>query len=179
MSKTEKTLRGILVACIIAVLAMVVAPVEPAAARTVSDPGTPPAPTEMRGWRLERIWARQQRAHDRMGFLFDHVEQRINRAQELIDRAASNGKDISALQSALDAFTRAVQDARPSYESAKGIIASHAGFDANGTVTDVEIAATTVKDMAEKLEAVRSTLLPAMRDLRDALRAFRDANRPG
>jgi hypothetical protein len=119
-----------------------------------------------------------QRRYDRLGFMFDHVQQRIDRAQELIDRAKSNGKDASGLESALAAFSDAVADARKTYEGTKGIIASHKGFDVNGDVLDPESAAETVKELGQKLEEIGDILRHPARELVDALREFRRANRP-
>src|SRR5262245_59649015 len=77
--------------------------------------------------RLERVWARELRFYNRLGKL----DQVIDRVQKLIDRAEANGKDASGVQSALDAFKAAWKDAHPTYESMKGTINSHQGFDAN------------------------------------------------
>jgi hypothetical protein len=57
-------------------------------------------------------------------------------AQNLIDRVNENGKDTAAL----NAFDNALKEAHSLHESAKGIINSHQGFDADGKVSDHEIA---------------------------------------
>ncbi len=143
-----------------------------------SDPSTPTAPTQITTDRLEQIWAKEQAAYDRLGKFFDNVDARISKAQELIDKAKANGKDVSALQAALDAFSDAVKQAKPIYESGKGVIASHQGFDSNGKVTDQTKAIDTVKDLGGKLKEIRQTIFPAAKALREAVRAFRQANHP-
>ena len=140
-----------------------------------SDTATPAAPSFTR---LERAWAREQRVYSRMGKFFDNIDTRLERAQQLIDRAKANGKDVSALQAALDAFSAAVKQARPTYEGIKGIISSHQGFDNNGNVVDAVKALETVQDMHGKLKDTRRTVLPAAHALRQAIRDFRDANQP-
>lgn len=138
-------------------------------------PSTAPLPSNER---LELIWAREQALHDRMAVLFDHADDIIARAQDLLDRAKANGKDVTALQSALDAVADAIKTARPVFESSQGTIAAHKGFDGNGNVTDSAAAAVTVKELGEKLRETRSILLEPLRDLRAAIRDFRRANGP-
>ena len=159
-------------------LGMLLTPAAPVHAQGNSEPVTPPAPAEKRSLRLERVWNRQLRIHDRLVIMFDHAQQRITGAQELIDRAATDGKDVSALQASLEAFSDALQEARPVFESTKSVIASHKGFDANGKVTDAELAAGTVTEMVAKLQQLRNILFDPGKALRGAIRAFREANRP-
>jgi hypothetical protein len=126
--------------------------------------------------RLERAWAREQRVYDRLGRCFENVDRRIQRGQQLIDKAKANGKDVTALQAALDAFDAAVKQAHPTYEGLNGIVSSHQGFDANGAVIDPVKAYQTVLDMRDKLQAIRTTVIPAAKALRQAVRDFRLAN---
>jgi len=121
---------------------------------------------------LKRIWARQLRMYEHFGRT-DNVIQRI---QGMIDRAGANGKDVASVQSALDAFTTAVKDAKPIYESMNGIVNSHQGFDANGKVTDVEKAKETVRAMGGKLREIRTTMDEIGRALREAIKDFRETN---
>jgi len=137
------------------------------------DPA-PPASAEITGERLERVWARQLRIFERMGRADEFAEG----VQGLIDRAEENGKDVAAVQAALDAFKATLKEAQPVYESAKGIIHSHQGFDENGKVTDLEKAKETVRSMHGKLLEIRETMDGTGRALMDALRAFREANPP-
>ena len=122
--------------------------------------------------KLERVWARQLKVYERIG----RADEFVTKIQGLIDKASANGKDISAVQTALDAFTEAAKNAKPVYESMKGIVNSHQGFDANGRVTDPEKATETVKAMAEKMKEIKTTMQGTGRALRDAIKAFREAN---
>ena len=108
---------------------------------------TPPPQGELTDERLEKIWAKQLHLYEKMG----KTDEFIGKVQGLIDRAAQNGKDVSAVQAALAAFAAAVDDAKPVYESAQAIIDSHAGFVANGKVTASEQAQETVRAMGGKL----------------------------
>jgi hypothetical protein len=130
----------------------------------------------MSGERLENIWARQLRVNEKIGNWLDRGDAFADKVQGLIDKAAANGKDVSAIQAALDAFEQALKDAHPVYESAKGIINSHQGFDNDGNVTDIEKAKETVKVMGEKLREIKAAMDGTGRALREAIKAFREAN---
>jgi hypothetical protein len=138
----------------------------------------PPVPEQRQtsNERLERVWARQLRLYQRIGNGFEREDRFIARVQELVDRAEANGKDVSGVQAALDAFESAVKDARPIYESANGIVNSHQGFDENGKVTDPEKAQETVQAMREKLQEIKDTMDGMRRTLHEAIKAFRAAN---
>lgn len=176
MSVTLIHIRRVLLSLVIATMVLVAIPLPAAHADALSDSPTPAAPGAPGGPRLGLLWERLQIAHDRLGVMFDHVDWRLSRAQQLIDRAKANGKDVAAMQTALDAFSKAVQQARPIYESMQGIIASHQGFDANGQVTEISQAAGTVRDLAGKLREVRSLLSEPAKALREAVRTFRASN---
>lgn len=138
----------------------------------------PPVPEEkqLSNERLERVWARQLRIYERMGKRFDREDEFIARVQKLIDRAKANGKDVSAVQTALDAFEAALKDAHPIYESAKGIVNSHQGFDENGKVTDAARAQETVNAMRAKFKEFKDAMGGTGRALHEAIRDFREAN---
>ena len=160
---------------LVAALAMASLPFVSASAAGADDP-TPPPQGQISNERLERVWARQLRLYEQIGNGFERESAFIKKAQRLIDRAKENGKDVSAVQAALDAFEAAVKDAHPIYESAKGIVNSHQGFDSNGKVTDSEKAKETVNAMREKLQEIKEAMDGTRRALREAIRAFREAN---
>lgn len=162
--------------CAVTVLSVVAAPVRGALALTTSDPTPPPA--TVADQRLELVWARQQADHARLAIIFDFADQRIARVQQLIDRAEANGKNVTDVQAALDNLRNAVEEARPGFESTNGIIASHQGFDANGSVTDTSTALQTVKDLAEKYKEIRTIMQPALQAFRQAVQDFRQTNSP-
>ena len=179
MFNLTTSLRRITPMLLIAALGITLIPTKTAAALQEPDTGNPPERSNLRARRLERIWFRQQRTHDHLDFLFDHAQQRIDRARELIEVAADNGKDVSALQAALDEFADAVQEAQQIHTSAQGLVSSHPGFDADGTVTQSAQAAETVEAMRAKLREIRDVLRSPSRALWDALRELREANRGG
>lgn len=142
----------------------------------VPEPPTPQAP--LTNERLERIWAREQAAYERLGRFLERAETWTPRLQQWIDKAKANGKDTAAVQAALDAFAKAVKKAHPLHESAKGILASQQGFDDSGQVTDAAKALQTVEDLGKTLKQIRDLLREPAKALREAIREFRQANPP-
>lgn len=138
----------------------------------------PPANGELTTERLERIWARQLRRYERLGKAFNDMDAHIARFQKRIDKAAENGKDVSSLQAALDAYESALNAAQPTYNSMNGIVNSHQGFDENGKVTDAEKAISTVQEMRAKMQEIKSSMGGTFKALREAMKTFREANKP-
>jgi hypothetical protein len=131
-----------------------------------------PSQNRLSNERLERIWARQLRTYNRLG----RADRFIDHLQRLIDHAKANGRDISAVQAALDAFGAAVQDVHPVYEGMKGIVTLHPGFGENGKVTDPVKAQETVKEMHAKIQEIKTAMNGTGSALREAIKAFREAN---
>ena len=166
-----KSLKKFLLMTLVTTLALTVLPVASVFAAGQNDISAPPQDQVSTVW-LERIWARQQRIFDRLG----RTDALIDRVQRLIDLARASGRDVSALQAALDAFEAAAKDSRPMYESMKGIISSHPGFDESGKVTDPVKARETIREMRAKIQEIKTAMNGTGRVLRDAIREFRQAN---
>jgi len=141
--------------------------------------GENPVPAgEVRNEKLEKAWARQLKTYERLGNGFDGLDAQIAKFQERIDKAASKGKNVTALQAALDAFEAASKTAQPIYDSIESMVNAHEGFDANGKVTDAEQAKSTLQEMGAKLKEVKSSMDGTGKALREAFKAFREANKP-
>ena len=162
--------KTILVA-LIAALGLASLPFVSVAAQGANDT-TPPPAGQVSNERLEKVWARQLKIYDRMG----KVNQVVDKVQKLLDRASAKGKDVSAVQAALDAFKAAIKKAQPTYESIKGIVDSHQGFDANGKVTDPTQAKETIMAMRGKFQEIKTAMNGTGKALRDAIKAYREAN---
>ena len=83
----------------VAALGMASLPFVSVSAMRANEPGNPPQ-GEVSNEQLEKVWAHQLRAYEKMG----KTEEFISKAQKLIDRAKENGKDVTAVQAALDSF---------------------------------------------------------------------------
>lgn len=130
--------------------------------------------------KLAQVWAHQLERYEKLGKLFNNSDEILSKVQERIDKAKSAGKDVSKLQAALDAFEDALKNARPVYQSMNGIVTSHQGFDSSGKVIDQAKAIETVKQMHEKMQALKTAMNGTGKALREAIKEFREANpRPG
>jgi hypothetical protein len=160
---------------LVAALGVASLPFVSVSAAGANDP-TPSPSGESSNERLEKVWAHQLRVYERMGYRFDRSDFFVENLQGLIDRAKENGKDVTALQAALDAFKIALARAKSVYESGQAIVDEHEGFDANGKVTDPEKAKETVRVMGEKLKEIRTAMDGTGKALKEAIKAFREAN---
>ena len=147
-------------------------------AAPAADPSTPPVDSEKSNARIESLWMREQNAVERLGKVIDRSNTMTEKVQTWIDRARENGKDVTALQAALDAYKQAVQESGPMYEQAQSIVNEHAGFDADGKVTDREQAIQTLKELGTQLKDLRGQIGTPGKALREAIKAFREANKP-
>ena len=180
MSTITMWFRKTLLVGLVAALGLVSVPLANAYALGPFDPGTPTAPSQTTSPtnRLQRIFSREQTIFGKLGKLFDNASTRISKLQDRINKAKANGKDVSDLQSALDAFSSAVTQAQSIYNDAQSLINSHPGFDASGNIVDQATALQTVKDLHSKLKDIRQTVMPPLKALRQAIRAYREANSP-
>lgn len=162
----------------IIMLGLLSLPTAAASASALPDIATPPAPSQVRTQRLAQAWSREQQIESKLDTFFNTVDTRISNGQALIDRAKANGKDVSTLQVALDAFSAAVKQAQPIFQTTNGIVAAHQGFDSSGNVTDPTKALETVQDLRDKFQQIRQILELPRLALKDAIQAFRQANWP-
>ena len=179
MIRLSKMFKKIILVALVAALMLTALPITSAYASGLNDPTVPPTTTpQLSNERLERVWVRLQRVYGRQGQVLERADRMAERFQNLIDWMNENGEDTTALQAALDAFEDALKEAHPVYESAKGILNAHQGFDADGKVTDHEKAIETVKELRDKIQEVRGIVGESGKALREAIKTFRDANRP-
>lgn len=134
-------------------------------------PAGTPDPAKINA-RLERVFFRQQKIVERSS----HVDEQISRVETLLGMAKENGKDVSAVETALGAYKTAVTTAKPLQEQSAAIVQEHAGFDASGKVTEAETARQTVRTLADTLKQYRDSVGESAGALREAIQAFRQAN---
>ncbi len=99
------------------------------------------------------------------------------KVQAFIDAQKAKGKDTSALEAALATYHQQIATAQGQHATAESILGAHAGFDADGHVTDRALAKQTVKEARQALADAHRTLQQAGQDLRSALKAYRVANK--
>ncbi len=128
--------------------------------------------------RLEAAFERQEANLVRQAENIQKLSQISAKAQERIDALKEKGKDVSSLEAALAAFESTIPGINASHQVAVDLIAGHAGFGDNGKVTDIQTAGATVKSIHEALKSTRQMMIEAARDLRQAIRSYREENAP-
>jgi DNA repair exonuclease SbcCD ATPase subunit len=177
MNKIVMLFQKTLLVALAAALTLAAVPASTVFAAGAQDPTTPPG-GQVSNERLEQAWARARGRYERIGSFLDRSDEMIARAEEILTKLEAQGKDTSALETALANFETALEKVKPIHESAGAIIAAHAGFDENGKVTDAAQAQQTLKDLHAKFQEAKEAMDGAGKALREAIRAFRDANRP-
>jgi hypothetical protein len=167
---TQKTLFALLVV----VIALAAFPVAGAAAMEGEPPQVDPA-------RLEEGYDKLVEWYNRQSEWMGKADTTVAKTQTWIDKATARGLDASAVQSALDNFAALYPDARVYNQQAGAILSTHAGFDDSGNVTDPAAAIETLRSLQAALKAGYDTMggeNHAGVALREAVKAFLDANRP-
>lgn len=165
----KSSLQKIILAAWIVVLAAAALPLTDAFAAGSNEIGNE---------RLEAIWQKMQNRYARVGRMFDNDERLIQGAERMIGRLKQEGKPTAELEAALKAYEDALKSARPLYESCKGILNSHKGFDASGKVTDAGQAQETIRAFGEKFAAVRNAMGGAGKTLMELMKSLRSQYRP-
>lgn len=109
----------------------------------------------------------------------DFSGQVATQAQTWIDTLKSNGKDTSALETALAAFNTGVATTQTQHNTAQGVYDAKAGFDGSCNVTDRTQARTTVETVRDDLRIAHRTISDASLAFRLAVREWRRANHLG
>jgi hypothetical protein len=176
MFKITALFKKIVLTALVFALSLAALPFGGASAAGSDDPVSPPANQPLGSLRLEQIWARQQAIYQREGNRLDNASTLITNVQALIDKAKGKGWDTPSVQAALNAFAAVIPAAQAAHAPGAAIIASHAGFDAAGKVTDRAAALQTTKSLAKVLKDTRTAMNSTGKALRQAIRALRDAH---
>jgi hypothetical protein len=176
MKKLISVSTKVLLVVLLAALGLAAFPAAGASAAGPAEEGNPPRQIDPA--RLEQAYARLVDWYTHQSTWMGKADANIARIQTLIAKATERGYDASAVQAALDAFTAVLPAARTYNQQAAGILAAHAGFDESGKVTDAAAAAETLRSLHAALQSAHQTMNGTGQALRDAIRAFRDANQP-
>ncbi len=140
---------------------------------TTTAPASAGSQAQGGGARLERLYGQEQKLLAAQKTRLDTANSVVTRAQDRINTLKGRGIDTSKIEAALSAFKSAVASAQTDYDSAKGLLDAHAGFDGNGNVTDMAQARNTVKSVGEAERQFHQTAREAATDLRQAVRIGR------
>lgn len=172
MFKMSSSIKKITLAVLVMAIVMAVFPITGASAAGLNNQ----ANAQGNYPRLEKIWAREQYVYKREGINLENASAFIVKVQTRIDAAKGKGWDVSAVQVALNALSAVIPAVQAAHAPGDAIIASHAGFDANGKVTDQATAKTTVKSLAKVLKDTRTAMNGTGKALRNAIKALREAH---
>lgn len=126
--------------------------------------------------RLERVWAREQAVYQRQSSRLANAGTFLGKVQTLIDKANQKGWDTSAVQAALNALSAVIPAVQAAHNPGAALIASHAGFDADGKVSDRTSAIATAQSLAQVIKNTHSAWDGTGKALRQAIKAFREAH---
>ncbi len=79
----------------------------------------------------------------------------MSRLEKRIETLTEAGEDPAGLQAVLDAYLANMDAVQAAYEDLGAVVAEHAGFDADGEVTDETLAAVTLRQIADGLLDLR------------------------
>jgi hypothetical protein len=175
MFKMTSLFKKIALGALVLAMGLAAFPMLGASAAGLSDQ-TPPPATKPDNSRLETAWAREQTTYQRQGDLLGKASGVVSKIQTLIDKANAKGWDTTAAQAALAAFSAALPAAQSAHAGGAAIISGHAGFDADGKVTDRTTAIATVKSLRDVLQSTRTAMDGTGKALREALKALREAH---
>jgi hypothetical protein len=137
-----------------------------AAAPRADDP-----PPDARA-RLERAYQAEQQRLATMERRFKEADAFAEKIAGMIAQLKQRGVDTARLERALAAFRGRMAEAHRHWEAARDVLATHAGFDDEGHVTDVGQARATVTQAHLHLVRARTLADRAFRALRAVLATY-------
>lgn len=140
-----------------------------AAPATAKQPPANPALTRTYRAQLKRLKLQQQR--------LAHADQFAAKVDALVVKLKVKGKDTDEIEAALADFRATMASARAEWQLAADLLAAHAGFDADGKVTDTTQAGATLKAAHGHMEQAHTIARGAAKEMRQALAQFRKAAR--
>jgi len=171
MSKKTALFKKIALAALVVAIGVAAFPIISASAAGPKEPAAQP-----NDFRLEQIWVREQATYQLEGNRLSNANNFIARVQALIDKANQKGWDTSSVQAALNALSAVIPTVQIAHIPGAAIIISHAGFYANGKVTDRTSAIATAKSLAQVLKDTRAAMNGTGKALHAAIQAFRNAH---
>jgi hypothetical protein len=121
-------------------------------------------------FKREQNWLNLQSSH------LQKASEIAGTTQKLIDAAKTEGKDTSALESALTQFNASISSAQTDHNQAGDIINAANGFDGSGNVTDLNSAHQTVENARLSLRSAHNSIVQATRNLAQALRDWKNSH---
>jgi hypothetical protein len=147
-------------------------------------PTSTPAPSEKTiglifpGIILERVHKFQTRVIEFLGNQLNNANKVESKAQLRIAELKQQGKDVSALESALNKFYDLISNAKQAKEKASATLILHKGYDAQGKVSDPKLARDTNKSVEENIRICRENIVQALHTIAGGLKLYKQQNSP-
>ena len=151
--------------------------ISPAMAAQAAPTRTPRVDGKQVDQELTFTLQREQNWLQRQTLQLNKVNTAVNKAQELIDQAQANGKDVTDLTNALAAFTTQIAAAQASHDQAASLLNAKNGFDENNQVVNRQAAHQTLLDSRNALREAHLTLQQGILTFRTAVQQWRTAQR--
>ncbi|MBG0788726.1 MAG: hypothetical protein H0S79_26860 [Anaerolineaceae bacterium] len=100
---------------------------------------------------LEEMFADMQERYEQAGEQIDNADNVIERLEQRIEDLTEMGEDPAELQAILDNFLANMDAVQAVYDDLGELFDEHAGFDADGEVTDDSLAVYTLRQIADGL----------------------------
>jgi hypothetical protein len=125
---------------------------------------------------LENVYEKSAKLVEHVGTDLERTSTIDERITKAIERQNEMGEDTSEVQTALNTYLAKLPAMESTYGDAVGIYEAHAGFDADGKVTDIDEATDTIQALKDTLVQTHRDWHEATRELRDVLDAYHDAH---
>ncbi len=136
-----------------------------------------PTPTTPANAALSRTYKIEQGRLKLQDTRLKNADKHAGKLDQLIAKLKAKGQDTAALEQAVATFRTDIANARAEWQAASATLATHAGFDADGKVTNADQARATLKDAHGHMEQVHAIARGAYQKLHAALVAYRKAHR--
>ena len=136
------------------------------------QPSGPVEEALTRAYKAEQRWLNEQQQ------AINKADQAAVEVQQVIEKAAAAGLDVTALQNALATFNSSMASVKSGHETAANLLAAHNGFDSDWNVTDRQAARITVLDAKQALWKAHVTMVQAVSDLYRAVKEWKVVTLP-
>lgn len=125
---------------------------------------------------LSRTYKAEQHRLKLQDVRLKNADKYAGKIDSLIAKLKAKSQDTAALEQSVAAFRSGIAQARAEWQAASAILATHAGFDGVGKVSNADQARATLKDAHGHIEQVHTIARAAYKELHAAIAAYRKAH---
>ncbi len=143
---------------------------------SIPTPSEKPIGIVIPGIILERVHKFQTRIIEILGNQLNNANKVETKAQLRITELKQQGKDVSALEDALNKFYNLIALAKQAKDSASATLILQKGFDTQGKVSDPKLARETNKSVEENIRVCRENIVQALKTIAGGLKLYKQQN---